>query len=181
MRLNAGQVEYRRAEVNEAHEPIRATAALVIDELFEILRDAHNKWHVQATLVGVALAARQHAAVIAKIKHERILQQTVLPELIHDAPDMAVDDTHSVVVACHRVTHDRRVWKVRRQLNLSRQGGCRLLQLFYRKVKRAFVRVSERLHVEERHRLVRPIAPGRLAGRHVPRLLHVDLEVVVGL
>ena len=181
MRLNAGQVEYRRAEVNEAHEPIRATAALVIDELFEILRDAHNKWHVQATLVGVALAARQHAAVIAKIKHERILQQTVLPELIHDAPDMAVDDTHSVVVACHRVTHDRRVWKVRRQINLSRQGGCRLLQLFYRKVKRAFVRVSERLHVEERHRLVRPIAPGRLAGRHVPRLLHVDLEVVVGL
>ena len=58
MRLNAGQVEYRRAEVNEAHEPIRATAALVIDELFEILWDAHNKWYVEATLVGVALAAR---------------------------------------------------------------------------------------------------------------------------
>ena len=58
MRLNTGEVEYRRTKVNETNKPIRATASLVIDELFKILWDAHNKWYVQATLVGIALAAR---------------------------------------------------------------------------------------------------------------------------
>ena len=181
VRLDPGQVEHGRAKVDEAHEAVRSVAPLVIGEVPEILRDAHDQRHVQATLVGVALAARHHPAVIAEVKHERVLEQPVLGELLHDAPDMAINDFHPVKIARLGVAHDWRVGKVRLQLDIIRRRLGWLLHLFQREMQPALMRVGKRLHVKERHVPVWSIAPTGLAGGHVPRLLHVDLEVVVGL
>ena len=181
MRRDAGEVEHGRPEVNEAHEAIGACAALVVDEVLEVFRDAHDERHVQSALVGVALAARHHTAVVAKVKNERVLQQAVLLELADDAPDVAVDDAHPVVVPRLGVAHDRRVGEVRLQHDVIGRCLGRCLHLFQRKVQPALVRIGERLHVEKRHGLVWPLAPRGLVGGHIPRLLHVDLEVVVRL
>ena len=181
VRLDPCQVEHGRAKVDEAHETVRALTPLVIDQVFEILRDTHDQRHVQSTFVGVALAARHHPAVIAKVKQERVLEQPVLGELLHDAPNMPINDFHPVKIACLGVANDWSVRKIRLQLDIivRRLGG--LLHLFEREMQPALMRVGKRLHVKERHVLVWSIAPCSLAGGHVPCLLHVDLEVVVGL
>ena len=94
---------------------------------------------------------------------------------------MTVDDTHPVVIPRLRVAHDRRVGEVGLKRHVI--GGClgRCLHLLERKMQTALMRVGKRLNVEKRHGLVRPVAPRGLVGGHVPSLLHVHLEIVIGL
>ena len=119
---------------------LRAVAALGVDEVFEIFRDAHHQRHVQAALVSVAFAARQHAAVIAKVKDKRVLQQTIRRELFHHRANLVVDDLLAVEITRVRVAEGRRVRMIRRELHL--RGIVRRLLRFHhalRKMQRSFV------------------------------------------
>ena len=90
-RLQAGEVEQGGAEVDEADEAVDAGAELAIEEVFAIFGDADGERDVEAALVDVAFAAGEHAAVVAEVEDEGVLQEAVLLQPGDDLADLVVD------------------------------------------------------------------------------------------
>ena len=181
VRLETGEVQNRWPKVDEAHEAIRACATLVIHKVRKIFRNPHHQRHVQTALVRVPLAARQHAAVIAKVKDERILEQTIVRQTFHHIAEQTVDDLDAVEIPRVRVAKHRRVRMIRREFHLGRiVFGLFVLKHLLGKMQRTLVRLADGLHVKE-GLPVRAFAPTRVARGFVPQLFHVVYEIVIRL
>ena len=120
VRLETSEVQNRWPKVDEAHKAIRACATLVIHKVRKIFRDADHQRHVQTALVRVPLAARQHAAVIAKVKDERILEQTIVRQTFHHIAEQTVDGLNAVQIARVGVTKQRCIRMIGRELHFRR-------------------------------------------------------------
>lgn len=125
---------------------------------------------MQACLVEVALAAGQHAAVVAEVEDERFFEQALGVELVDDLADLCVHHRLQVVVRPVGLAEQRGVRMAGGdELGVGHAAGVGRLKL-------ALVRDRERLLVEER--LARGPAVPVLAG--VPDFAFVG-EVVIGL
>ena len=120
MWLETGKVEDCGPKINEANKAIGARTTFVIDEVGEVFWDAHHQWHVQAALIGVSFATRQHAAVVAEVKYERVLQQAIGRELFHNVAEQTIDDLNAVEVSRVGIAKDRCVRMIRSKFHLGR-------------------------------------------------------------
>ena len=60
-------------QIDEAHQVFHPLAGCGRSILFPLRRHPHNQRHVRAGIVKIALPARQCAAMIAEVEHDRIV------------------------------------------------------------------------------------------------------------
>ena len=122
----------------------------MISEMREIFRDAYHQWYVQTALVSVPLAARQHAAMVAKVKDKCVLKQSVGSKLFHHVAELAVDGLNAVQIARVGVTKQRCIRMIGRELHFRRVMLCLFVFVnLLRKMERTLVRLSHGLHIKE--------------------------------
>ena len=156
--VDAGKVEDGGAEVDELDKSFCAGARGGVDQVFEVVGDADDEGHVKAGLVGVTLAAGKHAAVIAEVKDEGVLEQAVRLKFVDERADLFIDRLVFVVVARLSVAKHGGVGVVGEDLDgVGRGFGLLVLEGLFLEVQGTLMRRAEGLHVEE----------GRVVGRAV--------------
>ena len=176
-RLDAGQAQHSRREVNEPNQALARAADRVLGgpQVLELLRYVQDQRDVEAGVVRPALAARHARPVIGPVEHDRVLFEAVLAQLGQHLARHRVHLADLVVILGPVSAAFLGVGMVGRHPHL---GG-----IVDRRVGPAanlgFVGDREIEHREERLAR-RALAPVRLAARLVPDLAGL-LQVVVFL
>ena len=164
-RLDPGQAQHRRREVDEADQAVRVAARFVVRgrQVPVLPGDRDDERHVQAGLERGALAPRQAGSVVAPVEDDRVVGQSRRLDLDQALSDERVHLGQLVVVLRPVLADLGRVRVVGRHADAGRVVDLRVRPA----PDLALVGHGEVEDGEER-RPLRPVPPVRLAGRLVP-------------
>ena len=177
-RLDAGQAEHRRSEVDEADQAVGVAARFVVRrrQVPVLLGNRDDERHVQPGLERGALAPRQAGPVVAPVEDDRVVGQSRRLEFRQAFADKRVHLGQLVVVLSPVLAHFGCVRVVGRHANAGR-----IVDLRVRPAPDLALVGHREVEDGEERRAVRAVPPVRLARRFVPdRSLAAGLlEVVV--
>ena len=125
--LDTGQVQYRRAEVDEADETGLFGSGFFRNEMLPFFRNADHQRDMETGFVDVAFSPGQDSAVIAEVKDKRVFEEAVLFQPGDCFSNNAVDGLNVVEVAGVGIAEERCVRKVGRKNDFIRIVLCRVV------------------------------------------------------
>ncbi len=118
--VQPGQVHDCGGEVHEAHRLRQPAARLGGRQVLPLLRKPHNERHTGAGIEQVALAAGQHAAVVAVVENDGIVRHAALLQLLDPPADLLIYLLNAVVVLRHVLPDFGQIGMIRRHVDFAR-------------------------------------------------------------
>ena len=179
--LQAGEREHRRGEIDEVHRILDARPRGGRGEMTPLGRVVDDERHVHAALLQEALAAREHAAVVAVIEDDGVLREAVLLQVTQLGGDLPIHDEHVIIITRPVGADLRGVRLIGRDADLGRLQRDEIkIQLLLRE-QAALVRHLVVEDAEERLGLVLVAAPVGLLTLGGPGVLDADRGIVICL